>query len=244
MRHTSWWMDGWMDYCVWFVQISRKSSANEIHPDWFRWSEATLVTTQQDRPVTPECDKMSQVNAPEHTWVFLLLILFSLMCLHKYRQFERLHKDRSNGWMGEGLIKNESEPEQTNKPGQMKSLQGCLGCCITCDTVTGDLRLDSFKRKYTKGSDFLVTFDLRGWKPELWLAHNSLCTSSFYVSVYLLTKHFMHWWLSDCVALMSEAHTRGFPDMEIECCLLGCADTGSPLWVDAGRCWQKSARVF
>lgn len=239
-------MDGWMDGLLCMICPNQSKVISQWNPPGLVqmiWSHTRNNSARQTCH-TWVCDKMSQVNAPEHTWVFLLLILFSLMCLHKYRQFERLHKDRSNGWMGEGLIKNESEPEQTNKPGQMKSLQGCLGCCITCDTVTGDLRLDSFKRKYTKGSDFLVTFDLRGWKPELWLAHNSLCTSSFYVSVYLLTKHFMHWWLSDCVALMSEAHTRGFPDMEIECCLLGCADTGSPLWVDAGRCWQQSARVF
>lgn len=226
MRLTSW----WMDYCVWFVQISRFISQwNPPGLVQMIWSHTRNNSARQTCH-TWVCDKMSQVNAPEHTWIFLLFILFSLMCLHKYRQFERLHKDRSNGWMGEGFIKNESEPEQTNKPGQMKSLHGCLGCCITCDTVTGDLRLDSFKRKYTKGSDFLVTFDLRGWKPGLWLAHNSLCTSSFYVSVYLLTKHFMHWWLSDCVALMSVAHTRWFPD-------------GGSRVLSVGMCWYRESSV-
>lgn len=117
----------------------------------------------------------------------------------------------------------------------MKSLQGCLGCWVTRDTVTADLRLDSFlKRKYTKGSDFLVTFDLRGWKPGLWLAHNSLCTLSFLYfclpadqTIYALVTHG-----ADCesVAQMPVAHTRW---------LLG----GGSRVLSAGMCWYRESSV-
>lgn len=55
-------------------------------------------------------------------------------------------------------------------------------------TVLDDCHFGSFKRKQTKGSDFLMTLDLRGWKHGLWLAHNSL--ENLPLSVYITFQRF------------------------------------------------------
>lgn len=62
--------------------------------------------------------------------------------------------------MDGGLMKREVNLKQSSLD-QLESLGA------SWDVSSPVTVIDSFKRKQTKGSEFLITFDLRGWKPGL-----------------------------------------------------------------------------
>lgn len=156
-------MDGWIT-----IQInSKKSVLTQAQPSWF---QHVLSVTD---------DKMSHVNV---TWTHL-----NHTCASTRWQTSSKALKKAGVLDGEVLNKKGYEPE-TVQSGPIRRPRASW-TAASPGTLLDAQYLDSLQKRQTTGSNFLMTFNLRGWNPGLWLADNScLRTLSFFIFVYLLTN--------------------------------------------------------